>query len=134
MASRVTRVEGLEGFRRRMLETIPAAAREKLKAANQKNAEEFAALVRRIVPKSPEDDGVQLASTVEVRDGTTETAVEVTIGGPAAPYPFHLEHGHAAADGSHVPGKPFWNPARRVLRKKTNSRRARALNAALKAT
>lgn len=118
------------------LARLTESGRAKMKGANEASAREFAALVERIVPKGApgENDAARLVDTLEVRPvgGDEGVAVEVTIGGPAAPYPLHLEAGHRAANGEHVPGKPYWNPARRVLRKKLRARAARALNAAVK--
>lgn len=131
-----SRVEGLQQFRQRALQRFPAEAREAMKDANQKSADEFAATVRRILPKG-DTLAPELASTLEVRDGDAAfggLGVVVTIGGPEAPYPLHLEAGHKARDGSPVPGKPFWNPAKRLVSKKHKGRAARALRKAIQIT
>lgn len=124
------RVVNLERFKQRVMQRLPAAARAEIRKANEANAREFKALVEKIVPR---DEG-QLAATLAQSDGSTETAVQVSIGSAEHPYPLHLEAGHLAADGTHVAGKAFWNPARRVLRKKTRGRAGRALSKAVKAT
>ena len=127
-----SRVEGLQRFRQRVLERFPQAARDEIKKANQRSAAEFAATVKRIIPKGDEL-APELDQTLEVRDGT-ETGVIVSIGGPQAPYPLHLEAGHKARDGSHVPAKPFWNPAKRITAKKHKGRASRALRKAIQIT
>jgi hypothetical protein len=127
-----SRVEGLDRTRDRVLRRLPAAAREKVKAANDKNADEFMGLVRRAIPAvEVEGREIHLIDTL-VKEEVSETGFSVSIGGPQAPYPLHLEGGHRAADGSHVPAKPGWNPAKRVIRKRAKGRSARAMNAALK--
>lgn len=130
MAKGRTTVAGLTRLRKRVLDRYPDAAREEIKKANDRNADEFMGLVRRILVKGDPRNG-HLVDTLEKQDGE-DTGVIVTIGGPAAPYPLHLEGGHRAPDGSHVPAKPFWNPAKRVLRPKTRGRASRAMSKAAK--
>lgn len=130
MAKGRTRVQGLARMRKRVLQRYPAAAREEIKKANDRNADEFMGLVKRIIPKGDPRDG-NLVDTLEKRDGE-DTGVLVTIGGPAAPYPLHLEGGHRAPDGTHVPATPYWYPAKRVLLKKTRGRASRAMTKAAK--
>jgi hypothetical protein len=130
MARRLTRVEGLERLKRRLADLSEGGRAEILKA-NQRNAEEFADTVRQIIPKGEPADG-NLVDTLEVKAGETETGVLVTIGGPDQPHPLHLEAGHRNADGSHTPPKPYWNPAKRVLRKRARGRAGRALSKAIK--
>lgn len=129
-----TRTEGLQQQRQKVLRRFPAAAREEMRRANEKSADEFMALVRRILPPG-DPDAPELVSTLEKRPGDETSGglgVIVSIGGPSAPYPMHLEAGHRAADGSHVPGRPFWNPARRVVNRKHKGRAARAQRKAIK--
>ena len=130
MARRLTRVEGLERLKRRLADLSEAGRAEILKA-NQRNADEFADTVRKIIPKGNPEDG-NLVDTLEVKPGETETGVLVTIGGPDQPHPLHLEAGHRNPDGSHTPAKPYWNPAKRVLKKRARGRASRALNKAIK--
>lgn len=132
MADR-TRVEGLKRLRQKVMQRLPDAAREEMRKANLKNADEFEATVRRIVPKGDPADG-RLVETLHQHDvPDSPTAVAVTIGGPDQKHPMHLEGGHRAPDGSHVPGKPYWNPAKRVMAKRAKGRAGRALNKAVKA-
>lgn len=131
-----SRVEGLQRLRQKVLQRFPAEARKAMKDANEKSAQEFAATVRRIIPKGDEL-APELDQTLEVRDGDAAfggLGVLVSIGGPLAPYPLHLEAGHKAPDGSHVPAKPFWNPAKRIVAKKHKGRASRALRKAIQAT
>jgi hypothetical protein len=127
-----SRVENLARFRTRVLSRFPKAAQDEMKKANRKSAEEFAATVRRIIPKG-DALAPELDQTLEIRDGD-QTGVIVSIGGPQAPYPLHLEAGHKAPDGSHVPAKPFWNPAKRLASKKHKGRASRALRKAIQIT
>lgn len=122
--------EGKERFRRRMIERLPQAARAEIEKANDANAEEFMTGVRRIIPRGDPANG-NLVDTLEKRRGTG-TGVIVSIGGPNQPHPLHLEAGHKARDGSHVPPKPFWNPTKRILRKRMQGRASRALTKAVK--
>lgn len=127
-----TKVEGLARLRAKVLQRFPAAVKADMKAANRKNAEEFAATVRRIIPKGDPKDG-QLVETLQISDAEgSETGVEVTIGGPSAPHPLHLEAGHRNRDGSHTAAKPFWNPAKRTMSKKAKGRANRVANKAIK--
>jgi hypothetical protein len=124
-----TRTEGLERYKRKMA-LLTEEARAEIRKANNASADEFMAKVRAIIPKGDPANG-NLVDTLEKQDGEG-TGVIVSIGGPDHPYPLHLEAGHKARDGSHVPGKPFWNPTKRVLSKRHRGRAARALNKAIK--
>lgn len=126
-----TRVEGFERLKAR-IKALPEAAKKELKIANERNAAEFEALVRSIIPVGDPENG-HLRDSLAKGAGETETGVLVTIGGPRAPYPLHLEAGHRNPDGSHTPAVPYWNPSKRVLRKKQKGRASRALNKAVKA-
>lgn len=131
-----TKVEGLQRFRAKVLQRFPQAAHTEIKAANQKNADEFARTVKRSLSGLGDEKAPELESTIEVRDGDAGyggLGVLVSIGGPEAPYPMHLEGGHRTSSGTHVPAKPFWNPAKRAMAKKAKSRAGRALNKAVKA-
>lgn len=126
-----TRVEGLEALRAKVLDRFPEAAKEEMRKANEKNAQEFEAGVRRIIPKGDPKNGNLVDTLNTAAEG--ETGFRVTIGGPGAPYPLHLEAGHRNADGSHTPAKPFWNPTKRVLAKRARGRANRGMNKAVKA-
>jgi hypothetical protein len=125
-------VEGLERLRAKVLQRLPAKAKALLTAANDKSADEFLETVRRIIPHGDGADGHLVDTLEKIPAKDSETGVAVTIGGPDQPHPLHLEGGHRAADGSHVPAKPFWNPAKAVLRKRARNRAGRAMNAAVK--
>jgi len=126
-----TKVEGLERLKARV-SALPEKAKAELRVANERNATEFEAMVRSIIPTGDPANG-HLKDSLVKGPGITETGVVVTIGGPQAPYPLHLEAGHRNADGTHTPAVPFWNPAKRVLRKKQKGRATRAMNKAVKA-
>ena len=123
-------VNGVEGIKRLMDRTrqLPEDAREQMRIANENNAKEFMAKVASIIPT---EEG-QLAATLEMKKTDNDTGYEVSVGGPAAPYPLHVEAGHMAANGKKVEAKPFWNPAKRVLKKRAASRANRALNKVVK--
>lgn len=126
------RTEGLARFKQKLLARMPQAAREEMRKANQKTANEFEARVRQIIPRGDPARGHLLDSLKQ--EAGQGVAVLVSIGDAAHPYPLHLEAGHKAADGSHVPARPAWNPAKRLARKKHRARAARALRAAVKIT
>lgn len=128
-----TRTENLEAWRQKVLSRFPAEARKAMREANEKTADEFMATVRRIIPEG-DNEQPELIDTLEKRDGDSAfggLGVIVSIGGPQAPYPMHLEGGHKAPDGSHVPPKPFWNPAKQRAAKRHKGRAARALRKAI---
>lgn len=128
------KVEGMAALRQRILKTLPDAAKKKIAAANEKNATEFRDLVAQIIPRG-DPRAPNLIDTLEMRPGDkSETAFLVTIGGPEAPYPLHLEGGHRTADGVHVPATPYWNPAKVVLKKRAKRRSATALREAVQIT
>lgn len=125
-----TRVTGLARLRERLLAMAGPEAEAEMLKANERNAKEFAATVRRIVPRGDDRDGHLVASLVEYR--LPGIGVGVSIGGPEFPYPLHLEAGHRNKDGSVTPAKPFWYPAKRVLAKKARGRQLRAQRFAIK--
>lgn len=124
------RVEGLERLKRR-LETLSSAAKEQMAKANERNAREFHDKVAAIVPHTGDAKGGDLSSTLTLEKGETETGFIVAIGGPGAPYPAHVEFGHKGPDGKKVEAVPFWFPAKRVLKKRAQGRRNRALKTAV---
>jgi hypothetical protein len=132
--ARSSRTEGIKKFVQQVASRLPAAAKAQLKAANEKSADEFVSTLERILPVGDERRG-HIRDTLKKRDGDPEfggVGVLVSLGDAAHPYPLHLEAGHKAADGSHVPGKPAWNPAKRIVAKKHKARIARAANKAIK--
>lgn len=124
-----TRTEGLAQMRQRVLNRFPAAARDEIQKANERSADEFEATIRRIIPKG-DAEAPELLDTLRKYPGD-QVGVFVSLGSAEAPYPLHLEAGHKAPDGSHVPPKPFWNPAKRLVAKKHRGRAARALRKAV---
>jgi hypothetical protein len=125
------KVEGLASLRAKMLRLAGPEGERGMRVANERNAKEFTALVARIIPRGDPSNGNLVSTLRQYSPGGIAQAVE--IGGPNMPYPLHLEAGHRMPDGSHVPGKPFWNPAKRVLAKKAKGRAVRAERAAIKA-
>ncbi len=125
-----SRTEGLARFRKKMLDRLPDAAKTEIRKANDKNADEFMTGVRRIIPVGDPANG-NLVNTL-IKTPGDGTGVIVSIGGPEQDHPLHLEAGHKNRDGSHTPAKPFWNPTKRVMRKRMQSRASRALSKAVK--
>jgi hypothetical protein len=123
------KVQGLEDLTAKLLKLGGPVFEEKLRAANAKNAEEFAALVKSIIPRGTEDS--HLADSIVIaQSGRVGTAV--SIGDAAHKYPMHLETGHRNKGGEHVPGKPFWYPAKRVQSRRWRGRTRRVGNAMIK--
>lgn len=112
---------------------MPSAVREAAHDADDKNSAEFFELVTRTVPKGYEVSGQnsRLVETLRRIPGRLGAGFAVMIGDDESPYPAHLEYGHMD-HGVHVPAKPFWWPAVRILKKKFNARRARMVRLALK--
>jgi hypothetical protein len=122
------RTEGLDKLRRKLVSQLPEGMRKNIRDANLKNAQEFKAKVLAIIP---EDHG-DLAASLTSED-VGDIGVKVSIGGPTAPYPLHLEAGHIdARTGEHVPAKPYWFPAKRVLRRRFTNRISRGVTKAIK--
>lgn len=113
------------------LSKLPQLMKEKVKAANEQNALEFMSTVASLIPLGEREP--HLVSTLEMGPAKTPLGVSVSIGGPAAPYPAHLEFGHMSPGGVHVHAEPFWFTTFRVLRKKFRGRQTRAASAAIKA-
>ena len=124
-------MEGLKRFKARTLALAGPKAEAALRRANELNARDFHALVLRIVPRG-DPEGGQLADTLRI-EARPPTGTAVSIGSDAHPYPFHLEFGHKLPDGTHVPGKAYWVPAKRVSKKKMQGRLARAERLVIKA-
>jgi hypothetical protein len=120
-----------ERFRRRVLDLMGPDAEAILLKANTISAKEFAATVRQTVPIGDPDRG-HLVSTLKSQV-ISSTGVSVSIGGEGFPYPAHLELGHRARDGTHVPGKAFWFPSKRVTKKRASARIRRAQRQIVKA-
>jgi hypothetical protein len=118
------KIEGLDRLNAKLLKLAGSGNVAVLQKANQKSAKDFQALVRATAPKDPETKHGHLVDTLTERlDGY---AVAVSIGDANHPYPLHLEVGHRARDGAHVPAKAFWFPAIRVLKKRRRGQIARA--------
>lgn len=109
---------------------LPGLLRTNVKDAFEQNALEFMSQIARIVPV---EHGA-LVGTLEKIPGKTSLGVGVAIGGPAAPYPAHLEFGHIdARSGAHVHAVPFWFSSLRVLKNRFQGRISRATSKAIKA-
>lgn len=128
------KTENLKRWRQKVIAAFPKAAREAMMEANDKSADEFVDTVRRLAPVGDPERG-HITDSLVKRQGDPSfggVGVLVSIGDAAHPYPLHLEAGHKAADGSHVPPDPFWNPAKRLVTKTHTGRAQRALSKAVK--
>lgn len=126
-----SRTEGLAEFRQRVLQRLPKEAKDQMAKANEKSADEFFSLVERIIPRGDDEDG-HLADTLVKEAIPGGVGFKVSLGDAAHPYPLHLEGGHLAADGSHVPPVEFWNAARHQVAKRHKGRASRAISKAVK--
>jgi hypothetical protein len=120
----------MDRLRKRMLAMAGPEAQAEMVKANEKSAADFKAGIVRIIPRGDPAAGNLVDSLQDYAVGPTGRGV--SIGGPGHRYPLHLEAGHRNRDGSHTPGKPFWNPTKRVLMKRINGRAVRAERAAIK--
>jgi hypothetical protein len=127
------KVLGLDSLRDKMLRLAGPEGKAQLKAANEKSAKEFMNLVRIACPRD-DDAGGHLIDTL-TQEERGEVGVTVSIGreGGEFGYPLHLEAGHKAKNGKHVPPKPFWFPSLRVLRRRSAGRGQRAIRVVVKA-
>jgi len=120
----------LARMRARVLALAGPESEAAMLKANTGRAKLMAQTVRSALPRGDPANG-NLVDTL-ASHVISSTGVEVAIGGPGAPYPLHLEVGHRARDGTHVRGKPFWFPAKRVTKKSSLSRIVRVERAAIK--
>jgi hypothetical protein len=127
------KVEGLASLEAKIHKLAGPQMMAALRAANEKNAEEFRSLVASICPRGDDAKagGRHLVDTLE-KKAVGPMGFEVSIGNQGSRYPLHLEAGHRDRGGGHVPGKPFWRPALRVQRTRWRRRTARAVGAAAK--
>lgn len=124
---------GLEEFRRKLMR-VPAAIRAEVDKANAQNAEEWVQAAKAAVPRDPED-GTPLADSI--RHYKSDTGGQIVRAGgqattkPSAGGPFDYATAQEFGTVKQTPNPFFW-PTYRLLRKKFNSRRRRALNKAVK--
>lgn len=123
---------GIEAANNKLLVRLGEKGRKTIAKANETSANEFYELVRRIVPVDE-----RAATGEHLVDTLTKFPVgqlnwAISIGNQTVRYPLHLETGHRMPDGSHVPGKPYWFPAIRVMRKKNRDRVMRAYRKAIR--
>jgi hypothetical protein len=125
------RIEKESRLRAKFMAIASDAHKAAILKANQKSADEFMALVRTGIPEGTGKVG-HLSETLR-KEPSGEVGAQVVLGDENShPYPFHLEAGHRLPDGTHVPGKPFWWPAKRILKKRAHSRIVRAERAVIK--
>ena len=125
-------LQGVDEVNAVLQRIIHGAGGQTLRDANEKGAREFMAMVRIACPRERDPDGSALIDTLK-QESDGAVAVIVSIGDEAHKYPAHLEMGHRSKDGTHVPGKAFWYPAKRSVRKRNANRITRAERAAIKA-
>jgi HK97 gp10 family phage protein len=107
---------------KRRLEAIPLAVRQAVMPALMKSGQELAERIKVLVPVLHGElkDSIKVTQVSEVR-------VDVSEGGPDAPYALHVEYGtrHAGAEPH------FW-PAYRLTRTRIRRRIKRAITKAVK--
>lgn len=108
---------------------IPPAVRKRINAANEKSAEDLAAMMRRLVPTDERD--LERSITYYELTGTVGGGVawRVAAGDEKAYYARFVEFGNGI-----VPAQPFFYPSFRALRRLIRNRQLRAFRAALKET
>lgn len=119
---------------KRALAKVPAAIRREVAAAHEKSAGEFVAMAKRFAPK---DNGDLVES---IRHERTETGGQIVrAGGAATTRPVRsgvkatFDYALAQEFGTaRHPAQPFFWPTYRLIRKRINSRRRRAIAKALK--
>jgi hypothetical protein len=125
------KVIGFESLQAKLLQLASQSFADAIKAANDKNADEFIGLVRSTIPRGEGPNGHLVDSLA--KEGFGPTGIGVSIGDAEHKYPMHLETGHRVKGGAHVPGKPYWYPAKRVQSKRWRGRSRRAGNKMVKA-
>lgn len=108
---------------------IPPAVKKRIYQANEKSAEELAAMMRRLVPKDERD--LERSITYYELTGTAGGGVtwRVAAGDETAYYARFVEFGSGT-----VPARPYFYPSYRALRRLIRNRQLRAFRQALKET
>jgi HK97 gp10 family phage protein len=104
------------------LAAIPLAVRQAVLPALMTSANELADRIRVLVP----DLHGALKDSIKVTQ-VSETKVNVSEGGPEAPYALHVEYGT-----KHALAEPHFWPAYRLTKKRIQSRTKRAITKAVK--
>lgn len=108
---------------------IPPAVRKRINQANEKSAEELAAMMRRLVPKDERD----LERSITYYELTGEAGGGVTwrvaAGDEEAYYARFVEFGNGT-----VPARPYFYASWRGLRRLIKNRQLRAFRQAIKET
>lgn len=123
-------------FKKRLAK-IPRTMRKHMREAIEKDADEWVKMARILAPADPKD-GTPLRDSIKSQP--TETGGQtVTAGGPSTTKPVKGgkggEYDYAGAQEfgtSDMAASPFFWPAYRLLKKKFESRRKRALAKAIK--
>lgn len=133
----MARHPGTEAFKR-ALAKVPAAVRREVDGANAKSAAEWVAAAKAAAPTDPED-GTPLKDSIR-HERTPEGGQVIRAGGPTTTkpvlngqdgtYDYALAQEFGTVD---MPANPFFWPTYRLLRKRFDARRRRALNKAMKA-
>lgn len=130
-------VKGLEEWKAAILGRLVPVAKERIRQANSESADDLVEQVREAIshttPPKEAEGHVPLEQTLRKEDHG-EVGFRVSVGGPEAPYPLHLDAGHMARDGTHVEAQPFWYVSLRFLSRSRRNRRTAAHRAAVKAT
>jgi hypothetical protein len=121
-----------------MIASIPDRVVAQVGPAVRKGAEGFVASAKEICPIAPEfephpgalrDSGHLEAGAIGALSATAVFDAKADNG---AGYAAHVEYGHRARDGGHVPAKPFFWPTWQHEKRKIAARVAAATRAAIR--
>lgn len=129
-------VEGAEGMAVRA-RALPGVIQRKVADALGVGADELVAMLRGVAPVGAQDDDQpgRLREAVHREAGPSEIAIDVVVDprdSKGQGYAPHVEYGHVAENGTHVPAQPFFWPTIRVQRRRIRSRVARAASAGIR--
>lgn len=121
---------GVADFNRR-LARVPASIRKAVSAALEQNAKEWVKASRSAAPDDPTTSGQDLKASI--RHHATDTGGQVVRAGGPTTTVDGCDYALAQEFGTQdMPANPFYWPIYRMLRKRFDSRRRRALNKAFK--
>jgi hypothetical protein len=104
------------------LRKIPQAAKDAVEAALHTEADDLVAAMKRAAPVDEKETPGRFRDSIRWEPNAAGAELKVTViadpkdedGHGYAP---HLEHGHKARDGSHVPAQPSFFPTYRARKK-----------------
>lgn len=122
--------KGAEEFTRRLAK-VPAAVRKAASAAHLASAKEWVKEAKRFAPDDPKTQGQDLRASI--RHNATNTGGQEIRAGGATTTVDGYDYALAQEFGtSEMPASPYYWTSYRLLRKRFDSRRRRAVNKAIK--